>query len=65
MDLLNQNKITETITWLKSHGYVQASKIIEQYFREWNAFMNKTLTRVFTNKLFMKGLLLKNIQTKG
>ena len=47
MELLNQNKITQAVAWLKTHGYAQASKIIDQYFREWNAFMNKTRTRVF------------------
>lgn len=50
MDLLNQNKVTAAMKWLKSHGYLRASKILEQYIREWNSFMNKTRTRVFPIK---------------
>jgi hypothetical protein len=50
MDLLNQNKISAALEWLKKHKYIQASRLLEQYIREWNSFMNKTRTRVFPIK---------------
>ena len=50
MDLVNQNKITQAVARPKAHGSVQASKIIDQHFRVWNAFMNKSRTRVFPRK---------------